>query len=113
MLRSEADNVQHFVDGALDSLSLFYNPGGSSTPPEWKLGAPSQLRIGIQGAGNPYVGDLAEVIIYDRALSNSEVADVQSYALNKYGVPEPSTLVLLLGMGSLLFVRCARRRHRH
>lgn len=42
-----------------------------------------------------FQGDIAEVIVYDRALSESEVNDVHSYLTTRYSVPEPGGLSLL------------------
>ena len=65
--------------------------------------------LSISGAdgGNPYDvtrywnGAIDDVRIYNRALSQSEVNQV-------YGVPEPSTLILLgIGILSLLVCRLA------
>ena len=51
----------------------------------------------LDGAG-PYAGDLADVVIYNRALTVGEVADLASLA----STPEPSTWALMLvGFGGL------------
>src|SRR5581483_5900533 len=47
-----------------------------------------------RGLSRYWQGDLAELIIYDRALSDSEVATVEGYLFSKYGIttpPVPST----------------------
>jgi hypothetical protein len=52
-------------------------------------------------------GDIAEVLIYERALSLSETQAINSYVSQKYGigvVPEPNTLVLgLVAVVGMLF----------
>ncbi|MGB0768881.1 MAG: PEP-CTERM sorting domain-containing protein [Phycisphaeraceae bacterium] len=68
-----------------------------------------------QGLDQPYNGingDIAELIVYDRALSETELNEVGFYLQEKYGVagnfvPEPGSLALL-GAGGLLML--ARRR---
>jgi hypothetical protein len=60
-------------------------------------------------------GNIAELVIFDRVLSDSEANEVGSYLQDKYGItgayaiPEPSSLgLLLLGGGAVLLLR--RRR---
>lgn len=50
-------------------------------------------------------GQLGELIIYGRALSDSEMGQVQAYLDTKYDVPEPATLALLAAGGLLVFRR--------
>ena len=59
----------------------------------------------------PFLGDYAELIIYDGALSAGEIAEVEGYMATKYStvIPEPGTLLMLvIGAVGLLLTR--RRR---
>jgi len=58
-------------------------------------------------------GDLAEVAVYSRALSDAELNQVGSHLGQKYDVewvPEPSSLALLC-LGALMLLTPRRRRH--
>ena len=77
-------------------------------------------KTGFNVAGNPngeqaWQGNIAELVIFNRVLSDSEANEVGSYLQDKYGItgayaiPEPSSLgLLLLGGGAVLLLR--RRR---
>lgn len=57
-------------------------------------------------AGVPSSGavcSIAEVLMYNKALTNAEITDVNNYLAAKY-VPEPATLILL-GIGSLVALK--------
>jgi len=54
-----------------------------------------------------FVGDIAEIRIYDTQLSLSEIEAVEAELLNTYQVPEPGSLALF-GLGGLIVSR--RRR---
>jgi len=60
------------------------------------------------GPANYANADIAEFLIYDHALTTAEIAEVNSYLVAKYAIPEPATLGLVLLMGGGLFY--ARRR---
>ncbi len=46
------------------------------------------LRLGIRsGDGLPFIGDIAEVIIYNKVLSDAERAKVEEYLMSKYAIP--------------------------
>ncbi len=94
-------------------IDTFYNNGellGTFTNTSLNISA-NQLQIGSRL--NPYAegftGDLAEVIIYDTVLTESERSSISSYVANKYGialVPEPSvSLLTLVGVGAGLAIR--------
>ena len=46
----------------------------------------SNFRIGWDGDGSAFNGDIAEIIIYDRVLSNSEISLVSNSLADKYGI---------------------------
>ena len=94
--------------------------GSLLTPTYQSLGAGLSSRTGFNVAGNAlgeqaWQGNIAELVIFDRVLSDSEANEVGSYLQDKYGItgayaiPEPSSLgLLLLGGGAVLLLR--RRR---
>jgi len=70
---------------------------------------------GKEDRDQAWQGNIAELVIFDRVLSDSEANEVGSYLQDKYGItgayaiPEPSSLgLLLLGGGAVLLLR--RRR---
>jgi hypothetical protein len=74
------DQVTHYQNGSLiDSGSKTYDT---------TLDAPSsKFVIGEEIAGNGYNDmEIAAVIVYDRALSDSERQQVEQYLADKYGV---------------------------
>lgn len=83
---------------SLDPESLYPNPGASG----------EGFRIGDTGAANErFIGMLDDMGIWDHALSPEEVAGVY---VN--GVPEPSTMMMLLVSALVGFSVCAWRRRR-
>jgi len=77
-------NEQFYINGAsLGTSAVTNNPLDYS-------GAPSNdLAIGTRSStstGAPCLGDLAEILIYDHALSAAEQAQVGVYLSNKYGL---------------------------
>lgn len=55
-----------------------------------------------------YDGDLAEVLIYDTTLSTTDRRSVEEYIFAKYGIPEPTSVMLLLAGAALLWRRSGR-----
>ena len=75
------------------------------------------IRIGADAVlGNPrgfFNGQIAELIVYDRALTDTELADVESYIVDKwltFSVPEPSSATLVLTLALMLPARSRFRR---
>ena len=66
-------------------------------------------RMNFQHGAGGFRGDLAEIIFWDRALSDSELVLVDSYVAGKYAIPEP-TAIALVAMG-LTILGARRRRH--
>lgn len=79
--------------------STFYsgNTNSSSQTPGLSIGS---YKEGLNGFLN---GEIAEIILYNRVLSDSEVAQINAELTAKY-VPEPATM-LLLGLGAVLVRR--------
>lgn len=65
------------------------------------------------GAGRTFDGDMAEILLFDRALNATERADVAAFLQNRWFniVPEPST-GLLFGLFGLPLLRRMRRQGR-
>ncbi|MBN2162776.1 MAG: hypothetical protein JXR25_15270 [Pontiellaceae bacterium] len=82
-------HVVTFVrEGSSGSLSLFVDgvAQGTASGGTQSLNAPDQLVIGAQGTLNNYLdGDIAEIRIYDSALSESERSDAELALDYKYG----------------------------
>jgi len=89
----------------------FYVNGGQSDGVQTP-GAPIVPTHSSQVGGSDigfFIGDVAEVLIYNDALSATDRHEVQEYIFAKYGLPEPSA-VALLGLGGMLLLW--RRRDR-
>lgn len=73
-------------NGASTQISV--NGGATSTVnPGTTRTTLSGLRIGSNSdLSNPFAGDIAEIIIYNRALSAAEVLNINNYLKNKWGV---------------------------
>ncbi len=73
------------------------------------------MEIGSQGGGDfdNLTGDIAELVVYNRAMAGSERLGVEEYLGDKYSiqiVPEPSYL-MALGLGAAVVLPVLRRRH--
>jgi hypothetical protein len=70
----------------------------------------TSFQIGFSnGFNNVFVGDFAEILVYDRGLSASELNDVTYYLEATYGIPEPGSLALVALAGVLAVRRPGRR----
>jgi hypothetical protein len=96
------------TDGAvyLDGSLLFDNNGPLNT-----MDIASPYTLASQGAGGAglWQGDIAELIVYNAALSGADLNAVTDYLESKYDVPEP-TAVGLVGVGLVVWRRPGRRR---
>ena len=86
---SPSETAQYFIyDTSIDSSgNALYRYNGS---PEWSrtgltVGFQLYPDIGGYGGGN-LVGDIAEVIVYSRVLTQAEQTNVYAYLTNKYGI---------------------------
>lgn len=68
-------------------------------------------KSGATGYARPMYGDIAEVRVYNTALSNAEQATLIASLQNYYYVPEPATLALF-ALGGVSMVGAAIRRRR-
>lgn len=46
----------------------------------------TSLRVGNNSSGNTIIGDVAELVIYNRVLTTAERASIDTYLSNKYGI---------------------------
>jgi len=110
VLRQRLDNVEHFVNGLSDTLVPFYNYGDAGQDGDWPLSPVDNLQIGKRATISRYVGDMAEILIYGGAITDEQIAGLATYFGQRYGVPEPASL-MLFALGCLpLAVRRRRRR---
>lgn len=85
-----ATENQFFSASAINNsaASTFYVDGVDVTQDSTQIGSPSTIGLGAEGAiAEPLEGDLAEVIIYDRVLSDLERQEVDNYINMKWGLP--------------------------
>ena len=94
------------VDGVVETQASFQTSGFTSDTDSLNI------RVGADAALNTprgfYDGQIAELIVYDRVLNESELASVQDYFVAKWSVtpvPEPSGAVLIWLTTGLLLMR--------
>jgi len=98
-LRKSGSNYSFYEDG---------NANGTASSATPIPNASSPLTVGKAEQGT-FQGDIAEVVIYNAALSNADRNQTGWYLGDKYGltvsyIPEPSTMVLL-SLGGLALLR--------
>jgi len=76
-----------FDHGLTDSSTIFFNavPVDSTTDNTHATNAQTNFRIGWDGDDNPFNGDMAEVIMYNRKLTICEIKAINRYLGYKYG----------------------------
>ncbi len=74
--------------GVTNGSTIYFNalPVQSITDNTDPTDAQTSLRIGWDGDDNAFNGDIAEMIVYDRKLTDCEIKDVNRYLGYKYGV---------------------------
>lgn len=77
---------------------LYIRIGGGSTSP------------GNDAPALFFEGDIAEILIYNRLLSQAEIDSVSNYLYNTHVIPEPSTYALFAGLFLLGWVFIRRKR---
>jgi len=81
------------------TYQTIWTTNGTSYAGVWHIGADG-------GVTAPFAGGIAEVLVFNRVLSSSEVVAVGGYFEQKYGVdalPEPTT-ASLFGLGAVLIL---------
>lgn len=109
-----ANNSTSVTSGAFNVLAAVYNQatneiysnGSAGTPTSYTTAIPTNttaLTVGGLGTSNNFDGDIAEVLIYDRPLSEGERSVLEVSLLAKYGiyVPTLASPVLSLPAGAL------------
>lgn len=71
-----ADPIAIYINGSLSGEAATGTPNVKD----------GDLRVGYWGTGYPMKGDIAELIIYNRKITASERASVQSYLMGKYSL---------------------------
>ena len=106
------------VSGSTDAFlnldgSPFYDNGG---PLSTRDVSTTGYFLGDQGTANGefWNGTIEELLVYNGALTPTEIAQAQDYLLSKYGVsssvPEPSTWAMMIaGFAGLGWLRFSRR----
>jgi len=81
--------VYHALSASYDGSTMtFYRDGNVTSSSSFSTTSPWTIAsVGSWYSTYFMTGDLAEVIIYDRALSQTERATVNSYLRTKYGLP--------------------------
>ena len=59
---------------------------GAHTPPATSSASNSALYLGYDGSSTAFTGFIGEVIMFDKALSATEYANVENYLSNKWGL---------------------------
>lgn len=77
-----------YDNGTTNGSTIYFNaiPVQTVTDNSSATAAQSDLRIGWDGDDNPYNGDIAELIVYNRKLTDCEIKTVNKYLGYKYGV---------------------------
>jgi len=96
-----AQVVEYVKSGTMQQAFLNGVQLGTDTVPA-TLGAPvTQLGVGaLPGGFNGYQGQIAEILIYNRALTATERQSIEQQLTLKYGLPSAPPLVTLTGPAS-------------
>jgi len=84
--------MRNFLSGTKKSTVTDWvrGTGGIGTPSHPVIGAMYTSSRGTVTCTNEYTGYVAEIIVYNSALSERNLKDVQNYLLNKYGGKMPT-----------------------
>ncbi len=74
--------LQQYINGTLDGQKTDFQTAGNTSDT-----SSNTILIGTDGALSAYLnGDIAEIIVYNRALNTSELAQVHRYLSRKWGI---------------------------
>lgn len=73
--------LQQFINGALDGEKTDFQTSGNTSDTD-----SNNIAIGAEVAATFLNGDIAEIIVYNRALNTSELAQVHRYLARKWGI---------------------------
>jgi hypothetical protein len=73
--------LQQLINGGLDGQKTDYHVSGNTSDTD-----SNAIAIGAAGASSFLNGDIAEIIVYNRALNTSELAQVHRYLARKWGI---------------------------
>jgi hypothetical protein len=74
------------IDGAAITLTAFATSGSPSFLANL-AGADLDMVIGVRdGNGNPYNGAIGEILVYDSVLTGTNLTDVETYLMDKWGL---------------------------
>ena len=110
---SGAGTLSEYIDGTLVSPPTSF--GGRAAP--WQNGYPQFYALGAQdntnfGNFSPFSGLIGETRIYNGALSATQVAGLFAAEEGAYILPEPSSVIALLGLCGMGAICLVRRRCR-
>ena len=102
-------NTWNILSGTFDANALTANiyvngsSGGSATSPTvTQLTTDSDVQIGAFGNGNNFTGEIAEILIYNRVLSSTELKQVHTYLGQKWGINNTDKSIINLTNNSIL-----------
>ncbi|MBS1780220.1 MAG: T9SS type A sorting domain-containing protein [Bacteroidetes bacterium] len=77
-----------YDNGTTNGSTIYFNgsPVQTVTDNTSPTAAQTDLRIGFDGNDNPFNGDIAEMIVYDRKLTDCEIQTINRYLGFKYNV---------------------------
>ncbi len=71
--------------GITDASEVYFNGDLVQTFTEFNSSSSIDFHVGWDGDGGPFDGQIAEVLLYNRALDNCEIEQINTYLGDKYG----------------------------
>jgi len=81
--------VTAIANDSSKQASIYLNGKRSASSVYTVYNADSGINIGAFAAYNTFEGDIAEVLVFKRALNTSELSEINTYLNNKYGINLP------------------------